>query len=306
MLEGVLFVLAALMIVAAAWEALLRPQPRATMGRSCRQRFRRADQRRLEARGSSSAPAGRTTRRWSPTAGFIAVTDVVTSLGVVLGLIGVVLTGYSILDPLLAFSSLSTSSIRAGGLIGGSLSGLMDKAVPIEDNMHIRDIISCFKGALEVHDLKTRTAGRATFIEFHLIVDGEMAGARATSSPTASRSAEAEIPSVRLDPCRAGDWAKLPRWALPRCRSPDGYRRQWPDRKALNFHRGDVGLNAVLRPRSVRARQCFIAFCGPNGDDGRLSCAEEVDVTQKNSLCFWEPRKAPSSPRATRRGRIGR
>ena len=55
--------------------------------------------------------------------------------------------------------------------------------------MRIRDIISAnSKGALEVHDLKTRIAGRATFIEFHLVVDARHdASAKATSSATASR-----------------------------------------------------------------------------------------------------------------------
>jgi divalent metal cation (Fe/Co/Zn/Cd) transporter len=64
----------------------------------------------------------------------------------------------------------------------------MDKAVEPAENMRIRDIISAnSKGALEVHDLKTRIAGRATFIEFHLIVDGHDGSAKAMSSATASR-----------------------------------------------------------------------------------------------------------------------
>eukprot|EP01133_Synstelium_polycarpum_P029583 gene29583-36279_t len=41
--------------------------------------------------------------------------------------------------------------------------------------MRIRDIISANAGgALEVHDLKTRVAGRVTFIEFHLVVHASM------------------------------------------------------------------------------------------------------------------------------------
>ena len=34
-------------------------------------------------------------------------------------------------------------------------------------------------GALQIHDLRTRMAGRATFIEFHLVVPGSMPVAKA-------------------------------------------------------------------------------------------------------------------------------
>jgi divalent metal cation (Fe/Co/Zn/Cd) transporter len=40
---------------------------------------------------------------------------------------------------------------------------------------HIRQVISTnAEGAIEAHDVKTRTAGRVTFIEFHLVVPGKM------------------------------------------------------------------------------------------------------------------------------------
>jgi divalent metal cation (Fe/Co/Zn/Cd) transporter len=40
---------------------------------------------------------------------------------------------------------------------------------------HIREVISAnAEGAIEAHDVKTRAAGRVTFIEFHLVVPGNM------------------------------------------------------------------------------------------------------------------------------------
>jgi divalent metal cation (Fe/Co/Zn/Cd) transporter len=55
------------------------------------------------------------------------------------------------------------------------VSGLMDEAVTGEVARHIRKIISDnAQGAIEAHDVKTRTAGRVTFIEFHLVVPGSM------------------------------------------------------------------------------------------------------------------------------------
>ena len=51
----------------------------------------------------------------------------------------------------------------------------MDEAVTAEVGRQIRDVISGnAEGAIEAHDVKTRTAGRVTFIEFHLVVPGGM------------------------------------------------------------------------------------------------------------------------------------
>ncbi|HEV7415994.1 MAG TPA: cation transporter dimerization domain-containing protein, partial [Tianweitania sediminis] len=102
-------------------------------------------------------------------------TDVVTSVGVIAGLVAAVFTGISVLDPLLAGLVAINILYQGYKVITGSLSGLMDVAVDPHEHMRIRDIISQHSaGALEVHDLKTRIAGRATFIEFHMVVDAKM------------------------------------------------------------------------------------------------------------------------------------
>ena len=51
----------------------------------------------------------------------------------------------------------------------------MDEAVTAEVGRQIRNVISDnAQGAIEAHDVKTRAAGRVTFIEFHLVVPGGM------------------------------------------------------------------------------------------------------------------------------------
>ena len=56
-----------------------------------------------------------------------------------------------------------------------SLSGLMDESVPEDTLARIREVISLEAvGALEAHDLRTRHAGKATFIDFHLVVPGQI------------------------------------------------------------------------------------------------------------------------------------
>lgn len=108
------------------------------------------------------------------------LTDVVTSVGVVAGLVAAYVTGIAALDPLLA-AIVALNILWAGWrLIRESLGGLMDEAVPEKTLGEIRQIISTnAEGAIEAHDLRTRHAGRATFIDFHLVVVGAMPVAEA-------------------------------------------------------------------------------------------------------------------------------
>lgn len=103
------------------------------------------------------------------------LTDVVSSVGVLAGVSLAIVTGWPILDPALA--CLVALNILWSGwqLIKSSVAGLMDAAPPVEEIEQIRSIISAnADGAIEAHDLRTRLAGRATFIEFHLVVPAEM------------------------------------------------------------------------------------------------------------------------------------
>jgi len=107
--------------------------------------------------------------------GWHLAADVATSVGVLLGLGLVAVTGWQVLDPVLA-SLVALNILWAGWrLTRSSVSGLMDEAVTAEVGKRIRKIISAnSEGAIETHDLKTCTAGSATFIEFHLVVPGGM------------------------------------------------------------------------------------------------------------------------------------
>lgn len=101
--------------------------------------------------------------------------DVITSLGVLAGVVLVVLTGLLWLDPLLA--ALTAANILWSGfrLLRESVGGLMDEAVPPATLERIRHIVATeATGAIEAHDLRSRHAGRFTFLEFHLVVPGGM------------------------------------------------------------------------------------------------------------------------------------
>lgn len=102
-------------------------------------------------------------------------TDVVSSIGVGIGVVAAVLTGALWLDPLLA-GLVALNILWAGWqVVRGSVAGLMDVSVPESDLERMRDLISAnAEGAVEAHDLRARHAGQATFVEFHLVVPGEM------------------------------------------------------------------------------------------------------------------------------------
>lgn len=141
------------------------------------------------------------------------LTDVVTSVGVIAGLIGAVLTGWYFLDPLLALVVALNILWQGWKVIRTSVDGLMDRAVDADEHLRIRDIISAnSRGALEVHDLKTRIAGRATFIEFHLVVDAQMTVADShVICDRIEEALSADIPSVRvIIHVEPDDEAKLP------------------------------------------------------------------------------------------------
>ncbi|MDB5400420.1 MAG: hypothetical protein QOD93_7490 [Acetobacteraceae bacterium] len=108
------------------------------------------------------------------------LTDVVTSVGIVIGVFLAVFTGRMILDPILAAATgvyVLWSGIR---MIFSSVSGLMDEAPEPAVVNRIRELVAnSAAGAIEAHDLRTRHAGRLTFLEFHLVVPGSMTVARA-------------------------------------------------------------------------------------------------------------------------------
>lgn len=100
-------------------------------------------------------------------------TDVISSVGVVGGVGVAAISGWAILDPALA-AAVALNILWSGwGLMRESVSGLMDEAIAPKTLARIREIISTkAEGAIEAHDLRSRHAGRMTFIDFHLVVDG--------------------------------------------------------------------------------------------------------------------------------------
>ena len=173
-IEGVLIVLAALAILREAWGAFTQPEPFSAplvgvvlnvistllnagwatfllrRGRALRSPALVADGRHLMA-------------------------DVVTSGGVLLGVVLVLATGLQWIDPFIAALTAAYILLSGGLLIRSSVGGLMDAAPPPDIVERIRAVVGqTAEGAIEAHDLRTRHAGRLTFLEFHLVVPARM------------------------------------------------------------------------------------------------------------------------------------
>jgi cation diffusion facilitator family transporter len=173
-LEGALIIVAALVIFHEAYGALLRPRVMTEPAAG------------LAVNGVATAiNAGwawiliKRGRVWKSPAlagdGRHLLSDVITSVGVLAGLVLATVTGWSILDPLLA-GLVAFNILRMGyDLATSSMSQLLDEAASPEIQERIREAIKAnADGALQAHDVRTRTAGPATFIEFHLVVPGSM------------------------------------------------------------------------------------------------------------------------------------
>ncbi len=173
-LEGALIVVAALLIVREAYDAFVTPRTIEDFG------FGMAISGVATAlNGGWSAlliRRGRALRSPALVAdGWHLLTDVMTSVGVIAGLVLAAITGLNVLDPMLAVAVAGYILWNGSKIVLTSMSGLLDEAADAAIQARIRDAIRrSGDGALEAHDVRTRQAGRAIFIEFHLVVPGTM------------------------------------------------------------------------------------------------------------------------------------
>jgi cation diffusion facilitator family transporter len=101
------------------------------------------------------------------------MTDVWTSVGVILGVGAVALSGWNWLDPIVALL-VAVNIVRTGsGIIRRSVGGLMDAGLPPDKQELIQAILEDFRGeGIEFHALRTRQAGSQAFASLHVLVPG--------------------------------------------------------------------------------------------------------------------------------------
>ncbi|RCK75494.1 MAG: Cobalt-zinc-cadmium resistance protein [Anaerolineae bacterium] len=101
------------------------------------------------------------------------MTDVYTSAGVILAVGVVAISGWSILDPIIAILVALNILRTAYNLLQRSVYGLMDTALSTEDQQTVQAIFDKYRSqGVQFHALRTRQAAGRRFISFHILVPG--------------------------------------------------------------------------------------------------------------------------------------
>jgi len=101
------------------------------------------------------------------------LTDVWTSVGVILGLLLVSITGWLILDPLIAILVAINIVWTGTKLIQESSSALLDASIPLPERQIIDELLSAYdRQQVQFHAIRTRMAGMRKFVSFHVLVPG--------------------------------------------------------------------------------------------------------------------------------------
>jgi len=125
--------------------------------------------------------AGRAHRSVTLTAdGKHLMTDVVTSTGVIVGVLLVAVTGWDRLDPVVAILVGLNILITGYRLISGSVTSLLDAALPEEDMVRLRDVLDRLRTPeVEFDDVRTRESGRQRFVSLTVRLPGDWTVERA-------------------------------------------------------------------------------------------------------------------------------
>jgi len=108
------------------------------------------------------------------------MTDVWTSVGVILGVALVFMTGWLLLDPLVALAVALHIIWTGVGLVRRSAAGLLDAAIPQEDRDAIQKLFDEYaKQGVTFHAFRTRRAAARRFVSFHLLVPDRWSVSRA-------------------------------------------------------------------------------------------------------------------------------
>jgi cation diffusion facilitator family transporter len=101
------------------------------------------------------------------------ITDVWTSVGVIVGVGLVVVTGWNRLDGIVALAVGLNIIVTGINLLRSSTAGLMDKALSDDDHLKIVNVLTKYESdEVKFHALQTREAGRQRFVSMHVLVPG--------------------------------------------------------------------------------------------------------------------------------------
>ncbi|MDQ3855191.1 MAG: cation diffusion facilitator family transporter [Chloroflexota bacterium] len=101
------------------------------------------------------------------------LTDVWTSVGVVIGVGAVALTGWERLDPIIALAVAANIILTGVQLIRRSMLGLLDTTVSEGERVALQTVLDRYaKRGIQFHAVRTRQAGPHQFVSLHMLVPG--------------------------------------------------------------------------------------------------------------------------------------
>jgi len=171
--EGAMIVVAAVVIIYSAVDRLLHPRELESLGLGLAISVVAAVLNGVV--GWILIRAGRNHR--SPTLsadGKHLMTDVVTTVGVIVAVAVVAITGWHRMDPVIAIAVAVNILFVGYRLIVDSTSGLMDASLPDDDREQIEQVLDEFRSrSVDFHDVRTRVGGHMRFLQLHMLVPGD-------------------------------------------------------------------------------------------------------------------------------------
>jgi ferrous-iron efflux pump FieF len=93
--------------------------------------------------------------------------DILVNIAVITSLVCSVNLGWTMADPIFALLIICYMSVGSYKIGAQALDVLMDREFPDEDRKRIKEIAESHESVLNVHDMRTRSSGATSFIEFH-------------------------------------------------------------------------------------------------------------------------------------------
>jgi cation diffusion facilitator family transporter len=137
------------------------------------------------------------------------LSDVVASVGILLGLVILELTGWLLVDSFIAFMVAIYILFISARQVKVALAELADTKLPTDELAQIKALVNECGGSIEAHDIRTRRSGDTRHIDFHLVVCGRTT---VDESHSLCDEVEAKITSVfprasvniHVEPCEKG------------------------------------------------------------------------------------------------------
>lgn len=171
--EGALILVAAASIAIAAWDRLFHPQPLEQLGIGLGLSLVAT-----AVNGTLALMMLKASKRLRSITlradAHHLLTDVWTSVGVVLGLILVPITHWQVLDPIIALAVAANIVWTGIRLLRETGLGLLDTAMPASERQVLTDLLVNYRDReVQFHALRTRVAGSRRFVSLHVLVPGD-------------------------------------------------------------------------------------------------------------------------------------